>query len=281
MNQTTSQPLLRDCSCIGCAYNLRGLAVSANCPECGSPVNRSIHGDSLWHSDSRWLRMLRWGTLLLFSMSLVNLGWHWALHFGDLDYSEIEYLYVSGMLIFSGVNLVAVWLLTMGEPRAAAESTRVSLRGFTRCLLIASVLGGMTAGMISLSKMSYELSIFFHSVASLTYMGGAVGEVLFLVMLSRYARRMNSRALAKWTRITCVVSILANVPYAFAKIYFAVSYVWEFYPSVWAYEWSYELRKYGVFANGAVFIPLILIYYHKFENARRFALRPELTDDIL
>ena len=48
-------------SCIGCGYNLRGLALIAKCPECDTPVEYSFRGNELWHSDPQWLWKMRWG----------------------------------------------------------------------------------------------------------------------------------------------------------------------------------------------------------------------------
>lgn len=53
----------RDLPCIHCSYNLRSLAISALCPECGKPARDSL--DSLHAANPRDLARLRLGLLLM------------------------------------------------------------------------------------------------------------------------------------------------------------------------------------------------------------------------
>src|SRR5688500_6889706 len=55
-----------DVPCRRCSYNVRGLSVYGRCPECGTPVGVSVHGDLLRFSDPRWLQRLAQGATLLF-----------------------------------------------------------------------------------------------------------------------------------------------------------------------------------------------------------------------
>ncbi len=57
-----AQPLFSDSTtlnvdtpCAICGYNLRGLTVDKVCPECGSAIGRSIHGNMLRYADPKWL----------------------------------------------------------------------------------------------------------------------------------------------------------------------------------------------------------------------------------
>ncbi|MCH7591627.1 MAG: protein kinase [Planctomycetes bacterium] len=53
-------PSSNDISCIHCGYNLRGLPGGGRCPECGTEVARSSHGNLLSAADPAWLaRVLR------------------------------------------------------------------------------------------------------------------------------------------------------------------------------------------------------------------------------
>ncbi|MFG0330246.1 MAG: hypothetical protein ACF8PN_10145 [Phycisphaerales bacterium] len=56
--------------CLGCGYNLRGLAVDGRCPECGDPVERSLRGDLLRHADFEWLNTLYRGLQTMYAFTV-------------------------------------------------------------------------------------------------------------------------------------------------------------------------------------------------------------------
>jgi len=60
--------LAADVPCRRCAYNLRGLRPERRCPECGTPIGRSIVGDLLEYCDPDWVaRLARGATIVLWS----------------------------------------------------------------------------------------------------------------------------------------------------------------------------------------------------------------------
>lgn len=54
-----------DVFCIQCGYSLRGLDAQGNCPECGTPVERSMRGNLLIHSAPDYLKQLHQGVFLI------------------------------------------------------------------------------------------------------------------------------------------------------------------------------------------------------------------------
>ena len=51
--------------CVGCGYDVRNLPVDGPCPECGTPIERSLGGLRLAAADPRWLARLTLGQSLV------------------------------------------------------------------------------------------------------------------------------------------------------------------------------------------------------------------------
>lgn len=64
MNLPIPDVIPGDVACVSCGYNLRSLASSANCPECGQPVMRTV-GNPLIYADQNWLERVRSGAKML------------------------------------------------------------------------------------------------------------------------------------------------------------------------------------------------------------------------
>jgi hypothetical protein len=96
--------------CLRCRYALRGLTIAGNCPECGTPIERSARGDLLVYSGRPFVSRLRTGaTLVMTSMVLVLLGIIIPIAAGILMARAGSG--GPGLLIFMGAT-VAVLLLT-------------------------------------------------------------------------------------------------------------------------------------------------------------------------
>jgi len=67
----------RDHLCIACGYNLRGLLVESQCPECALPVAESLKGDFLAFANPQYrariilgMKLFAWGIVLMFVLGL-------------------------------------------------------------------------------------------------------------------------------------------------------------------------------------------------------------------
>ena len=65
--RSDNTPIEHDLPCIQCGYNLRTQLMGGSCPECGTPVSRSVRTDQLHQSDISWLTSLRIGAMVMFT----------------------------------------------------------------------------------------------------------------------------------------------------------------------------------------------------------------------
>jgi hypothetical protein len=63
----------RDVPCLRCGYNLRGLAPDGACPECGTPVARSLRGNLLRYSDPAYVARIHTGVFIIQAVIIVQI----------------------------------------------------------------------------------------------------------------------------------------------------------------------------------------------------------------
>lgn len=138
--------------CGRCGYDLRGLPRDAKCPECGTPLARSLYGDYLRHQNPKWLgRLLRGALWSIVAQS----GWlgvtgYWLARHGSYDWNVVVSSPVSGValpILLTALNLVAVVCLTFPAPGAADAlfSPRRALRIFTPVMASMTLMGYLPA----------------------------------------------------------------------------------------------------------------------------------------
>ncbi len=54
-----------DAICLQCGYSIRGLPHGGRCPECGTPIQRSLQGNLLRYSSPAYLATLNRGVFLI------------------------------------------------------------------------------------------------------------------------------------------------------------------------------------------------------------------------
>jgi hypothetical protein len=152
-------PTQADTRCRQCGYLLRGLDLSGNCPECGTPIVWSEY-DGLVHSNLPWLRsitlgirLIFWGTLaplVVFPLSVCVLILISFLFSGSSSPS-FELAAMIAVFLGPGIAMTGIWFATIPEPGVSAASgfwkrwiTRVAaLGGLADCaLLLNSAIGG-------------------------------------------------------------------------------------------------------------------------------------------
>lgn len=126
--------------CAGCGYDLRGLADTAACPECGRPVAYSAGGDLVCFQRPDWLSRLAESTVWQVAANLLALTYNawWLL---PLDESGAAALFAGPAptllwLIGAVVDVVAVWYFTTPEPDRSEGLMPPSLRATARWLAV-------------------------------------------------------------------------------------------------------------------------------------------------
>lgn len=122
---TTADRHQRDVNCAACGYNLRGLPVDANCPECGQTPEPQLREDWLDLTDPNWRRKLNRGAALL--------------HFGVI--AALPLIYPGVAIAFAGL-----WLLTAAEPSHQEASKDRKARQLARVFIMLT-----GAGLVSLT----------------------------------------------------------------------------------------------------------------------------------
>jgi predicted RNA-binding Zn-ribbon protein involved in translation (DUF1610 family) len=117
-NPITDGQVTGDLICVECEYNLRTLAISAACPECGMDVIVSARRDRLAAAPKQWLNSIARGA--------------WLLRMGVIFAMPFVY---PGIL----VSCLGLWLLTRAQPGRVEPALD---RGFRLATRWAGVLGG-------------------------------------------------------------------------------------------------------------------------------------------
>jgi len=214
------QPLTTDIACARCGYNLRGLRAGHLCPECGTPIERSLIGNLLRFADPVWLDKLRLGVALKLWMLLVALvvgaGGAVAAAFG-LFVIQAALSLVAGVL-----GLWALWLITTPEPNIATTEDPMSLRRLLRVCAVIGFFGGQAQAFtgatpgIAPGALPGILVLVTIGVMMLVGLVAMFGEFVYL---RRFASRIPDQKLADNTTVvmwgfcgaTAVVIIMAAI----------------------------------------------------------------------
>jgi len=234
-----------DRPCLGCGYNLRNLGVDGQCPECGSPVERSLRGNLLEFASREYVANLRRGCTLveigviaevLGGIAVFGLAAAVAISRGALIKGGAMPS-MAGMpveqinsLVEVGASLVAVlgwWLLSNPDPAMLGPDADTRVRRVLRVLLLvgaATAIGsllmsfvpGMARGVFSVSGIGNSsfspaliAATLFGIAALLVKVGLIFAKILFLRHL---AERIPSAGLLATSRIYIwLIPVLSTV----------------------------------------------------------------------
>ena len=200
-----------DLPCIRCGYNLRELSPDGRCPECGTPIHRSIHGDLLSAADPAWLTRVSRGFTLIeaaaVTLASIALFLVLALTFRAPWIPEIVLRVVeTGLRLGVSVSVILVPLgifaVTTPDPRMTLTEQPVVLRRIVRGAAIAGLLFALLRyGLKSLVTAGGAVDPLVRSVSGWTF-GCAVAFtcVAGSFYLARLGERIPDMELAKRTK---------------------------------------------------------------------------------
>ncbi len=190
-----------DIVCRKCSYNLRGLSPEGRCPECGTSIGWSIHGDLLRFSDPVWVSHLANGALwMIVSVLLVFIGGQTSGVLGGLI--GIDMLSTIVELLGSAIGLVGYWKLTIPDP-GYGESRRLwDVRKMTRLLALSGFIGRLCslANVTVFLLAAGPLLALIHVVQGSLWLAGVGASLLLFIFLRRLALRIPDYRLASQTQ---------------------------------------------------------------------------------
>lgn len=202
-----------DVQCVKCGYNLRTLSMLGRCPECGTPVGLSLHGNLLRYADPQWVETLARG------INLILWGILAAICGGIIGAIVAKDNPIVGQMIGllgSGVGLAGAWLITTPDPSGLGEEQYATPRKVTRvCLLLGLMYNLAEMGLQGqmLSGGGFYMLVLVAIAAGLAQAVGTIAELLYFSKLAMRVPdpQMASRARAIMWGYGMPIALLAVV----------------------------------------------------------------------
>jgi hypothetical protein len=210
-----------DLPCIHCGYNLRAQPPSGVCPECATPVMRSMRGDFLRFSDPDWLgivtRGMNWLTVAIVVTVVTALAQNFLAR-------QVRQVVTPGLGV---LWLYACWLLTTPDPRRIEAG--LTARQLVRIAAVLSVLLAFTNllgrlyGYVDLAYVAL-LSL----VTSLVWWSAGCTYVRQLALRIPDQRMAGRTRIIMWLPAVCIALLFIAALIAFVGQGAGVSPFWAF-----------------------------------------------------
>jgi hypothetical protein len=195
-----------DQHCLQCGYALRGQSTAGMCPECGTPVARSMHGNLLRYSSTEFVRMLRLGALLIIIGIIADVV-HAALSgiiikvmMTNIDALRAQQNLLESVQSISDVVIAMLtalgwWLLSAPDPAYVGRDSNERSRVLVRISVIIIILTLLPRAMEDLGAVWLPggLRNSLTMISALTYAASFFPAMLYL---GKLALRFPSRKLA-------------------------------------------------------------------------------------
>lgn len=232
----TDDCVARDMPCVHCRYNLRTLAASAACPECGRPVHDSIPLIvPLSYQPLPWLTTVRLGFFLFAGSFLLWPVAGWIVMASSGTFPRIVGQRVQPSLwsnlsviippvLIAAVQMAGLWLLTTRMPAPDNSGDLNGRRLLRVCIPFAL---GLTWVSCVFSTTMDPLGYLVMRAASLA--SSVISTVLFLcwfTLVAELARRVPSprlKLLSNLVMALCALSLIAGIGYHLLQLAMVVA----------------------------------------------------------
>jgi hypothetical protein len=207
-----------DIPCRKCSYNLRSLSVEGLCPECGTPVGRSVRGDFLRYSDPQFVATLRTGIrLILWGIALIIILAFCVIIYGVIlsvsiaaarrgagggaapaGPAAVSFLQAIAQVPGYAMVVLGSWLLTSPDPSGLGEDQYGTSRRIIRLSLLVGLFNYFaTLAMAAAPAMPQVVRIALGTIGGLSSLFSLVGQIALFIYLGKLALRIPDYALSK------------------------------------------------------------------------------------
>jgi hypothetical protein len=192
------QVIDHDQPCRKCGYNVRGLATDNRCPECGTPVGFSFHGDLLQFCDPGWVETLyRGARAFIIGIAVIILSAIAVVVLGAATGSQgVALLMAVGVVIGWILVYLGWWWMTEPDPSGLGEDKYGTARKIIRISLLAGIVEQVLQQVQRQIGVSPSLEVGLQVIGFALGVVGVIGAFAQFNYLKKLARRIPDMALS-------------------------------------------------------------------------------------
>lgn len=212
-----------DRACLACGYNLRGLPLVGNCPECGSDITRSLNRPLLRYASAAHVRTLHRGAVLVEACiaagiaGMLVLGVFGKMLAGAISMSPAAFEFLSSLawLLIGLAAALGWWWLSTPDPADELSGSDSRARRLLRWSLVAygaAATGSFVASLAGINQLTAAPLAEGLALAAATIR--VVQHLVSLYYVRSLASRIPSQRLVSAARSLTTFGIVITVPAA-------------------------------------------------------------------